>query len=58
MKRMLLPYVGFLVLFIFSHSYFHIRSSSKSISFINAKMGVVHGVVLVFPGIQPTLLQF
>ena len=33
--------------------YFHIRCSNKNSSFMNAKMGVVEGVVDMFPTTQP-----
>ena len=36
--------------------YFHIRTSNKNIRFINAKMGVVKGVVRMFPTTYPPLL--
>ena len=36
-------------------SYFDIRSSNKKISFINAEMGAVQGVVHSFPTTQPPL---
>ena len=38
--------------------YFHIRSSNTNISFINGKIGVVQGVVHIFPTLQPSLLEF
>ena len=38
--------------------YFNIHSSNKNISFINAKMGVVQGVVHMSYNTAPLLLQF
>ena len=52
-RRMLKPYVGFPF-----NLYFHIRSSNKNISFINAEMGAVQGVVHIFPTTWSPLLQF
>jgi len=38
--------------------YFYIHSSNKSINFINAKLGVVQGVVHIFPTTQPPCYSF